>query len=99
MKKFFIATSTLGVLAMAGAAHAKTYAVKQAHSQYIACYKKEYVPATCVVNTRGKLVQKKSVGWVVSGDRWDRMRHPAVYIETRKMVEPDHYKLVATSCP
>ncbi len=99
MNKFLIAATSLGVLAMTGAAHAETYAVKQAHSQYIACYKKEYVPATYVVNTRGKLVQKKSVGWVVSGDRWDRMRSPAVYIETRRMVEPDHYKLVATSCP
>jgi hypothetical protein len=98
MNKLFIASATLGVLVATGAAHAETYAVKQANSQYIACYKKEYVPATYVVNTRGKLVQKKSVGWVISGDRWDRMRYPAVYIETRRMVESDHYKLVSTSC-
>jgi hypothetical protein len=99
MNKFLIAAAALGSFAMVGSAHAETYAVKQANSQYIACYKKEYVPATYVVNTRGKLVQKPSTGWVISGDRWDRMRYPAVYIETRKMVEADHYKLVGTSCP
>ena len=98
MKKFIIASAIFGVFAVTGAAHAETYAVKQGVSQYIACYKKEYVPATFVVNTRGKLVQKSSTGWVISGDRWDRMRNPAVYIETRRMVEPDHYKLVGTSC-
>lgn len=99
MNRILIASAILAVFGATGAAHAETYAVRQGVSQYIACYKKEYVPATYAVNTRGKLVQKESAGWVVSGDRWDRMRTPAVYIETRRLVEADHYKLVATSCP
>ncbi len=99
MKRLLVASVVLGALGAVTSAHAETYVVKQPRSQYIACYTKVYVPATYVVNTRGKLVQKESKAWVVSGDRWDKMRSPAVYIETSRMVEPDHYKLVATSCP
>lgn len=99
MNRLSIALAMFGVIGTVGAAQAETYVVKQARSQYIACYTKVYVPATYVVNSRGKLVQRASKGWVISGDRWDKMRYPAVYIETSRMVEPDHYKLVPTGCP
>lgn len=79
---------------MSSAAFAETYVVKETRSPILACYQQVYVPATVKYNTRGKLVKSQSVGWVVTGDRWEKVRSPAVYFETAKTVEPDHYKLV-----
>ncbi len=99
MNKALFASVICGVVFAASAASAETYLVSQPQSRYIACYSKEYVPAKVLVNTRGKLVQKESKAWEVSADQWNKVRSPAVYIETRRVVEPDHYKLVATHCP
>lgn len=99
MNKLIFSTVIIGTLFAAGAASAETYLVSQPQSRYIACYNKEYVPAKVLVNTRGKLVAKESVAWEVSSAAWNKVRSPAVYIETRKVVEPDHYKLVAVGCP
>lgn len=79
-------------------ASATVYYEKQAKSPYIACFNREYVPATVRVNTRGVLVQREHVGWQVTGERWDRVRSPGVYIQTERTVEQDHYKLVPTAC-
>lgn len=99
MNKILFASVIVGTVFAAGAASAETYLVSQSQSRYIACYNKEYVPAKVLVNTRGKLVAKESVVWEVSSASWNKVRNPAVYIETRKVVEPDHYKLVSVGCP
>jgi hypothetical protein len=83
----------------ATAAHAGTYIIEQSQSRYIACYKKVYVPAKLLVNTRGVLVRQESKVWEAGGDTWAYVRNPPVYIETTRVVEPDHYTLVSDACP
>jgi hypothetical protein len=84
---------------LAGSAMARTYNVDESPSRYIACYNKVYVPAVVQVNTRGRLVRAPSNAWEVAGDKWDYVRNPGVYIQTRRTVEPDHYTLVSSGCP
>ncbi len=88
------AASLYGASAMAG-----TYVVEESQSRYISCYNKVYVPAKILVNTRGKLVKAGGHAWDISGDRWDYVREIPVFIETRRVSEPDHYTLVSTGCP
>ncbi|MFV0280228.1 MAG: hypothetical protein ACK5JM_05635 [Rhodoblastus sp.] len=98
MKKIvLIGLATAGVCA-ASQAFAGTYIVEESRSRYINCYNKVYVPAKVLVNTRGVRVRGESRGWEISGNRWDHVRNPAVYMQTRRTVEPDHYTLQATSC-
>lgn len=80
-------------------ASATTYIVEQSQSRYISCYRKVYVPARIEVNTRGVLVRAASREWEVNGDTWAYVRNPPVFIETRRVVEPDHFTLVAADCP
>ncbi|MBV5263445.1 hypothetical protein [Pinisolibacter aquiterrae] len=87
-------TAMLAGLCVSSAAFAEKYVVKEARGTVMACYQQVYVPATVQYNTRGILAKRESVGWVVTGDRWEKVRSPAVYFETSKTVEPDHYKLV-----
>ena len=82
----------------ASAANAEKYVVRESVSRYIACYDRVYVPAAVAVNTRGKLVRSEGRGWEIGGDRWDYVRSPAVYIETRRLIEADHYTLVKRPC-
>lgn len=84
---------------VSGQAFADRYVVREARSTYVACYNKEYVEAKVLVNTRGRLVRSEGQYWDIGPTRWDRRRDPAVYIQTRKTIEPDHYTLVATGCP
>jgi hypothetical protein len=92
-----LAASALALYA--GSASARTTIVDEARSRYVACYDRVYVPARVLVNTRGKLVRGERHEWEVSPTRWNRVRDAAVYIQTRRTVEPDHYTLVATGCP
>ncbi len=92
-----IGVAALG-LAGVSAAQADTYLVKESQTRYLACYNKVYVPATVEVNTRGRLVRGEGRGWEIGGDRWDYVRSPAVYIEHRHVVSPDHYTLVERPC-
>ncbi len=97
--KYLIAIGLAAIgIASCGAAQADTYLVRETVSRYVACYDKVYVPATVEVNTRGKLVRAESRGWETSPDRWDYVRSPAVYIQSRRTVSPDHYTLVARPC-
>lgn len=99
MRKFLlIGLATLGVCATTQA-FAGTYIVEESRSRYITCYNKVYVPAKVMVNTRGVRVRAQGTAWEVSGDRWNYVRNPAVYISTRRTVEPDHYTLEASGCP
>jgi hypothetical protein len=92
----------LGVMVLASvvasSATARTYLVDETQSRFIACYHREYVPAVVRVNTRGKLVQAAYNSWDVNGDQWNYVRNPGVYIQTRRIVEPDHYTLIGNDC-
>jgi hypothetical protein len=80
-------------------AFAGTYIIEQSQSRYIQCYSQVYVPARIQVNTRGRLVRAPSKGFEVSGDSWNYVSNPPVYIQTQRVVEPDHYTLVGAGCP
>ena len=97
MKKLVL-LSLAAFVAVAGTANARKYIVEETRSKFIACYDRVYVPARVQVNTRGKLVKRASRGWEIGGDRWDYVRYPGTYIQTRRTVEPDHYTLVARGC-
>lgn len=88
------AAAVIAGLCMSSTAFAAKYLVSETRSPVLACYQQVYVPATVQYNTRGVLVKRASTGWVVTGDRWEKVRSPAVYFETSKTIEPDHYKLV-----
>lgn len=98
MKTIYRSAAAVALLcAIVGAsvsAQAETYVVSQSRSNVIACYNKVYVPAKVLVNTRGIRVKGESESWVVGGDQWLRVRNPAVYIQTRKTLEADHFTLV-----
>jgi hypothetical protein len=102
MKYFSVPVSALVfagfALAASSPAQAEVRYVKRSVSPYVACYDRVYVPATVKVNTRGRLVRRSSTSWVTSDTRWDLMRAPAVYIQTSRTVEADHYTLVARGC-
>lgn len=88
------AAALIAGVCLSSAAFAETVIVKEARSPVLACYQQVYVPATVLYNSRGVLVKRESVSWVVTGDRWEKVRAPAVYFETSRTLEPDHYKLV-----
>ena len=92
-----IGLAALGAIS-ASSASAETYIVRQVVSPNIACYDRVYVPARVLVNTRGRLVRGESKVWVTSPGRWDYVRNAATYIQTRKVVEADHYTLVRRGC-
>jgi len=53
-----------------------------------------------LVNTRGRRVRGEYHEWEIHPTKWNRVREPAVYIQTRRTIEPDHYTLIRTSvCP
>jgi len=65
------------------------------------CFAVKHIPATVQVNTMGTLVQGESnavVGSYAPGGTVIFRKNPAVYIETRKVLEQDHISLVPTSC-
>ncbi len=100
MNKTLSVTAILvGLVAFSQNATASTYVVEESVSPYIHCYSKEYVPARVRVNTRGKLVRGTREYWQTGDTAWNVVRDPSVFIETRTVVEPDHYTLVPTSCP
>jgi hypothetical protein len=96
-RTLIIGIAAVGAL-WAGTANAGTYITERAESRYIACYNRVYVPAKVLVNTRGKLVKRYSQGWETAGDSWNYVRYPATFIQTSRVVEPDHYTLVGTGC-
>lgn len=65
------------------------------------CFTVKHIPATVQVNTKGTLVQGETnsvVGSYTPGGTVIFRQNPAVYIETRKVLEQDHISLVPTSC-
>ncbi len=101
MRKILIATAAVvGFGIVASAANARTY-TEEVTPNRDKCYLVQYVPALYQVNTRGKKVKGESTSW--HGDYADgaviiKRRNPAVYLQTRKLLEADHYSLVPQSC-
>ena len=94
----------LGVLALAsmaaGSADARHYKVETSVSRFIGCYTRVYVPAVVAVNTRGRLVRPGGRHWSidVADDNWDLLRDAPVYMQSVKVVDPDHYTLISKNC-
>jgi hypothetical protein len=82
-----------------GEASADYYVQRQRGSREIRCYNKVYVEATIAVNTRGRLVSPERHAWEETADKMRRVREPAVYLERRRVIEPDHYTLAEIPCP
>ena len=98
MKKFVMLCLAASAVALATPASARTFVVDESPSRFIACYDRQYVPARVRVNTRGRLVRGASRGWEIAGERWDHVRYPGTYIQTRRTIEPDHFTLVRRGC-
>ncbi len=80
-------------------ASADVYTVKESRSRLVACYERQYVPATVQVDTKGIPVRGETTGWETRGNKWNQVRDAAVYIQTRTTISEDHYTLVPKSCP
>ena len=67
------------------------------------CYAIDYVPALYQVNSRGKLMRARGVRRDYAivdqvGGTASFTTVPAVYMESRRLVEPDHYTMRPTAC-
>ena len=91
--KVGILAVVVGMAGLAQPASAFTFTERAAQPTVLATYCRSYVPATFRVNTRGRLMSAQRTGWVVAGDTVTRVRTPAVYFQTRTLVEADHYTL------
>lgn len=86
--------------AFASTADARTYR-EEVTPNNDKCYVVKYIPALYQVNTRGKKVSGESKSWVgeiADGAVVIKRRNPAVYIQTRKLLESDHYTLIPQGC-
>ncbi|HDZ73332.1 MAG TPA: hypothetical protein ENH55_11290 [Aurantimonas coralicida] len=101
MRMFLISVAAaVSTLALSVAADAKTFTRKVVENND-KCYLVEYIPSTYIFNTKGKKVSGESRSWVgniADGAVIIKRRNPAVYIQTRKLLEQDHYTLVAQGC-
>lgn len=101
VRKILIATAAVvGLGVFASSADARTYTEEVTPSRD-KCYLVQYVPALYKVNTRGKKVKGESTSWhgeYADGAVIVKRRNPAVYIQTRKLLEADHYSLVPQGC-
>lgn len=65
------------------------------------CWVVEYHPRLEQVNTKGRLVaveQDIVAGYLAAGGTVRQFRTPAVYLQTVKTVEEEHYSLVPAAC-
>lgn len=97
-----MAVVAAAVFGTAIAANARETYVDDSRLPASKCYVKTLVPAKVYVNTEGQLVRPQRQQWVVRkiGDveQWELVTLPAVYVETRQVVEPAHYTLQRVSC-
>lgn len=84
------------------AAEARQFYVDDSNPAAPACYVKVFVPAKVRVNTEGQLVRPAKKTWVVTRvgtqEQWTLVSEPAVYVETREVVEAAHYTLRPVAC-
>lgn len=65
------------------------------------CWVVKYYPRVEQINTKGQLLadeQDLGVGYIAAGQTVRQVRAPAVYLETVRTVEEEHYSLVPTAC-
>ena len=65
------------------------------------CWVVKYYPRVEQVNTKGQLIADEKdfgVGYIAAGQTVRQVRAPAVYLETVRTVEEEHYSLVPTTC-
>jgi hypothetical protein len=83
-------------------AQAKEFYVEDSSPAAQKCYVKAFVPAKVHVNTEGQLVRPQKQQWVVTTvgtvEKWTLVTQPAVYVETREVVEAAHYTLRPVDC-
>ena len=93
LKKFMLGAGALALTV--AAAEAKTFK-EWVTPDNKKCYVVEYIQATYLVNTRGKLVKPERYVWegeIADGNKIYHRRVPATYLQTRKLLEKDHYTL------
>lgn len=101
MRAYILAVAAAAILA-SGPAFARKNTVEVVPDNK-ACFDVTYVPALYAVNTRGKLARGESRERVYDiveqvGGTATYTRHPAIYLETRKLLEPDHYSMRPAAC-
>jgi hypothetical protein len=102
MNVFAVAALAAALSLAVGAAEARQKTVEVV-PQNKTCFDVDYVPALYSVNSRGKLARKAGVQTSYAiveqvGGTATVTRQPAIYIETRKLVEPDHYTMRPVAC-
>ena len=95
-------SGAFGTVAMStGEAEAKTY-TKHEYINRDKCYRVKKVPATVEYNTRGIKLQDASRSWVGNlrkhGAKVKDQYNDEVYLQTRRVIEDQHYTLVPTGC-
>lgn len=97
-----MATAVAAAGLVSSLAQAKEFYVEDSSPAAQKCYVKAFVPAKVHVNTEGRLVRPQKKQWVVSTvgtvEKWTLVTVPAVYVETRKVVEAAHYTLRPVDC-
>jgi hypothetical protein len=94
-----IAAGSMGFTA--SVATAKTY-TKHEYQNRDVCYRVMKVPATVEYNTRGTKLRDASRSW--SGNLYKHggkvvdKYHDPVYIQTKRIIEDQHYTLVPSKC-
>lgn len=69
---------------------------EDAHAKRIACYKKDFVPAT--YNTRQELVTPATRKYVRRGQLIELWEYPPVYREIRTLKKDAHYVMREVAC-
>lgn len=81
------------VLCTASPGEARVTKIERTIPRTVATFCKNYIPATVLVNTRGKFVRAQRNYWVETEATYTRMREPALFFTTERVVEPDHVTL------
>jgi len=76
------------------------YYAERSQTRFLGCFNRVYVPARLEINTRGALVRPGGKHWNVdtADENWTLLRDPPVFVQTAKVVDPDHYTLVPKNC-
>ena len=81
------------LLCSASPGEAKVTKIERSMPRTVATFCKTYIPATVLVNTRGRPVRGAKNYWVETETTYTRMRDPALFFTTEKVVEQDHFTL------
>lgn len=94
----------------AGSAEARVTHVRETPDDR-RCYVQVYVPQRVAVNPRARMVRPEMLRWetirggrlpdgsLVPGTMVALVRHPAVFVESRRVIAQDFYTLQPVPCP